>query len=314
MDQPTLLAVRQLFLGLLQVAAYGLLFVWSYRIVAALPLKNYFRKLRFYHTLIPSLALAGAAFLPVKLVLDLLFSFPVDFSPVPIPALLSFFEGVALLLLVVFHFSGEKREVQLVAWGKKLWESLKVGYRWAYLVGGLLVLVGAYGFSVFQGYLDGPTLLKPRYLECASDSLPFSFSYSSKFKLDEDEARQFGESYLVGFKLPSDSRIGCEVRGVQGNLVLGEDLPAVAGKLADVLSAGTEGFTVLDSAFVNVGGGRGIKLAVSFRGPGGETLRSDQVFTSREDRVYTWTCGAPEGAYQSYADDFAYFFKNFSWK
>jgi len=314
MSQAVLTAVLQLFLGLLQVVAYGLLFVWSYRIVTTLPLEKHFRKLRFYHTLVPALALTGAAFLPVKLVLDLLFSFPLNFSPIPIPALLSFFEGVALLLLIVFHFSGEKREVQVVAWGKKLWESLKVDYRWAYLVGALLVLGGVYCFSVFQGYLDGPTVLKPQYLEYVNASPSFSFSYPSEFKLNEDKAGQFGESYLVGFKLPSDSRVGCEVRGVQGSLVLGEDLPVVTGKLSEVLSQGTEGFEVLDSSFVTVGDGRGIKLAVSFRGPDGETLRSDQVFTSRAGKVYTWTCGAPEDTYQSYADDFTYFFNNFSWK
>lgn len=100
--QVLLVALLQVFLGLLQAGSYIFLVFWSFNLVKDLPPEKYFKKVRFYHLLVPALALASLAFVPVKFALDLLFSFPFDFSQAWLPPLLRFLEGVAFLGLIIF--------------------------------------------------------------------------------------------------------------------------------------------------------------------------------------------------------------------
>lgn len=101
MDQNFLYSVLQMFFGLVQAGIYALLLLWSLRIVGGLPLDKYFKKVGFYHTLVPALVLTAFASMAVNFVLDLLFSFPLDFTQGGwLPPLLKFLEGVALLVVI----------------------------------------------------------------------------------------------------------------------------------------------------------------------------------------------------------------------
>lgn len=301
------------------------LIYWSVKILTDLPLERYFKKVRFYHILLPALVLASFAFVPAKLILDLLFSFPIGFGGAWIPPLIKFFEGVGFVVLLVYLLRGYKvpggkisrleELTQVVVEKAKRTRRPKLGKTHLMAIGlVLIVLGGIYYFLSSRGYIIRFSLFRPEYLEYRSGSPQFSFSYPSRFVVDQDEENRFGEDYHVGIKLPSDNRVGCDVRSIKGELNIKGELDPVTAKLAQEISQGAEDFKVLDSSFLTVGEERAIKLAVSFRGPLEETMRTDQIFTSHQGRVYTLMCGTSKDTYEFFAEDFNHFFENFSWE
>ncbi len=316
MNQAVLVAVLQMLLGFLQAASYALLVFWAFRILKSLPLEKYFEEVHLYHLLVLALALAGLAFAPFKYLLDLLFSFPLDFSKAWIPPLLKFLEGLGFLGLLIYlcFFSRRAGAVEGVGVAPKVRKTKRWGI-WVAIVAVILaILGGSYYYLSSQGYILKFSLSKPEYLEYKNLSPSFGFSYPSKFVLDKDEENRFGETYLVGLKLPSDNRVGCDVRAVKGQLNLEGEIGAVAEKLAQQVSKGAEEFQVLGSEFREIGGEKAVLLEISFKGPLGETMRTDQVFAARKDNVYTLICGATEGTYEFFAEDFSYFLDTFSWQ
>jgi len=310
MNQAILVAILQMLLNFLQALAYALLVFGAFRIFRSFPLERYFQRVRFYHRLIPALALAGLAFTPIKYLLGLLFSFPLDFSKAWVPPLLKFFEGLGFLAMLVYLYLCSRREEgrQKIGGSRRIWV-------WVGAAAVVLATVGGvYYYLSSRGYIVRFSIFRPEYLEYRSESPRFSFSYPSKFVLDKDEENRFGKDYLIGIKLPSDARVGCDVRAVRGKLDLSGSLEDITKKIAAEISQGAEGFQVLDSSFTEIGGEKAVKLEITFKGPLGETMRTDQVFTSHGGNVYTLVCGTTKDTFDFFAEDFSYFLKHFAWE
>lgn len=311
MNQAVLIAILQMLLGFLQVLSYALLVFWAFRIFKSLPLERYFKKVSFYHLLVPALALASLAYTPLRIVWELLFSFPLDFSRAWVPPLLKFFEGLGFLgLLIYLVWSMRTGAVRAKLLQTRRWRVLLVPLAIVFLLAA--VLGGTYYYLSRQGYIVKFSIFRPEYLDYQNESPRFSFSYPSRFVLDKDEENRFGESYLVGIKLPSDNRVGCDVRAIKGKLSLEGEVEEVAGKLAEQISKDAKEFKVLGSSFMEIGEEKAIKLEITFKGPLGETMRTDQVFISHGDKVYTLICGTTKDTFEFFAEDFSYFFDHFS--
>lgn len=335
MSQAIIVAVVQMTLDFLQVASYGLVVFWSFKLFGSLPWGRYVERVRFYYVLLPALALAGLAFTPLKVIWNLILSFPLDYSKAWIPLLVKFLEGLGFVGLLVFlslkfkvckESDSEKPNSFPLGSGfpkpdsRLRQESGFLGVRrhLGIYLGGLVVVLavlgGVYYYLSSQGYIVRFSLFRPEYLEYHQESPRFSFSYPSKFVIDKDEENRFGDDYLVGLKLPSDNRAGCDVRAIEGKLNLAGDLVKITDSLAKQISQGAEGFQVLNSSFVEIGGEKGVKLEIEFKGPLEETMRTDQVFTSHGNKVYTLICGITKDTYGYFAEDFDYFYENFGWE
>jgi len=315
MNQAVLVAILQMLLGFLQAVAYALLVWWSFGLLKKFPWDKYFEEPRPYHLLIPALALAGLAFVPIKFLLDLLFSFPLDFSKAWIPSLLKFFEGLGLLGLLVYLCLRFKISGDGSSGSGKFFRSRSLSLTAIIIIAVILAAAGGvYYYLSSQGYIVKFSLSKPKYLDYQNLSPRFSLSYPSKFVLDKDEESRFGKDYLIGLKLPSDNRVGCDVRAVKGQLNLEGELGAVAEKLAQQISEGAEEFQVLGSEFREIGGEKAVLLGISFKGPLGETMRTDQIFTSHGGNVYTLICGTTKDTFEFFAEDFSYFLDHFAWE
>lgn len=325
MSQDILLFSLQLLLDVAQVAVYILLVYGSFRLLADLPLEKVFKRVRFYQVLIPALALAGLAYGTAKAVLGLLFSFPLDFTKAWVPPMIKFLEGIVFAAVIYRLVCGFGRQelsgLSQPGWAGRLFLKLGINRRprlkrWqkAVLLGVLVIGGGAYYYLSSQGIITRFSLFRPNYLEYRSGSPPFSFSYPSRFTVDQDPDNIFGDDYLVGIKLPSDSRIGCDVRGMKGQLRLTEDIDEVTSKLMATVSAGAEDYQILKSSFLEIDGEPGVSLLASFKGPLDEVIQTRQVFTAHGDLVYTLLCGTSRDTYEFFAKDFDHFIKSFAWE
>lgn len=318
----TAISLINIFFGALRTVIYALLVYFSLQLVGGTPLKNYFKttRARKFYLLFGALALAGAVFAPVNYIFDLLISFPFDFSSGWIPALVKFAQGLLFLGIVLFiGLKGVKgvKDVNEQDDADKQAVRSKRAYRaWLVPVVAILVIAalsgGAYLVLKHQGYIIRFQIFKPDILTYVNKDPQFSFYYSSRFDIDKDEKQRFGKDYLVGIKLPSDPRVGCDVRSVKGKINLTNDLQAVTDNLSKQISKGSKGFEVLESEFVEIGGREGIALNISFTGPLGETMRTRQVFTANNNLVYTLICGTTKDTYDFFANDFETFFESFS--
>ncbi|MBU1110734.1 hypothetical protein KKB83_03900 [Patescibacteria group bacterium] len=175
------------------------------------------------------------------------------------------------------------------------------------------VATGYYFYQ--QGYRVNFSIDKRNYQTYHHESPKFSFTYdASRFQIDLDEEERFGESYLVGLKLPSDSRVGCDVRVVDGNIKFKDTAQETGSLISKQISEGAEFFKSGNYGFIQIGVEKALSMEITVGGPLGELLRTDQVFVSHLDKTYTLMCGTSQGVYDYFADDFAHFFETFSWE
>lgn len=179
----------------------------------------------------------------------------------------------------------------------------------------ILILTGVYYYFHRQGYRIEFSVIRKQYVTYQNESPRFSFSYpSNRFVLDKDEENHFGEDYLIGIKLPSDHRVGCDVRAIEGSLSLDGELGIISSNLAKQISKGAKFFQSEGGSFTEVGGEKAVKLEITFSGPLGEIMRTDQIFTSHGNLVYTLICGSTQDTFEFFVTDFAHFFETFAWK
>ena len=320
MNIASIVAIVDMLLGIFEIVSYVLLVWWSVGIFKSFPLEKHFKNVRFYHILIPALALSGFAFRPVSVIWNLIRKFPLDYSKAWIPSLLKFFEGFGFL---AFLFYVAKKSSQPKKYGVKervnelVGKKKKLQFKWEYFAVVLafaVLLFGVYYYLSSKGYILRFSFFKPEYLEYSQESPKISFSYPSRFTIDKDKENRFGKDYVVGIKLPSDPRVGCDIRQIKGKLNLSGELTTVTDNLAKQISQGSKNFEVLNSTFIEIDGEKAIKLNIQFTGPLEETMRTDQVFTTHGGSVYTIICGTTKDTYQYFEEDFDYFFENFGWE
>ena len=145
-------------------------------------------------------------------------------------------------------------------------------------------------------------------------SLPISFSYSSRYQLDSDEEKRFGENYIIGFKLPGDPRTGCDLRLTDVRLNMGKGDAEISAAVNGQLASAAKDFKPLSSERIGVGGEEGLRTDFTMKDPIGATIFMRQVLVSHGERGYVIACGAQESLFEYLSSDFDDFISSIKWK
>lgn len=134
-----------------------------------------------------------------------------------------------------------------------------------------------------------------------------AFKYSKIFDLDLDKDKRYGLDYVVGMKLKTDDRTGCDIRRGGPQLDMSKSVQALAEEITGPIKAKASNFQLLENSKTNIGGRPAFQLSFSFLDPIGARVRLDQIFLPEKDN-YMIICGTGEYQYAFFKKDFQTFY------
>lgn len=142
-----------------------------------------------------------------------------------------------------------------------------------------------------------------------------AFKYPDIFELDLDSENKFGTDYLVGMKLKTDDRTGCDLRIGGPELDFSRPIAELEKQVVDPIRERATGLEVLEKNKTKIGGEDAFLVSFSFLDPIGARIRLDQLFTKGKDgRRYMIICGAGEYQFDFFKKDFAIFYRSINFE
>lgn len=142
-----------------------------------------------------------------------------------------------------------------------------------------------------------------------------AFRYPETFEIDVDSDNKFGKTYLVGMKLKTDDRTGCDLRTNGPELNFSKSIDELAREIVEPIQEKATDMKVLEKNKITIGGQDAFKISFSFLDPIGARIRLDQVFTNGKDKTrYMIICGAGEYQYDFFKKDFNVFYDSINFE
>jgi len=141
-----------------------------------------------------------------------------------------------------------------------------------------------------------------------------NFKYPKIFEIDSDQDKKYGKSYVVGLKLRTDNRTGCDVRTGGPELDLSKDAQTIADGIVGPIREKAKDFNLLEKSKVKIGGQDAFKVSFSFLDPIGARVRLDQIFVKNDGGNLIIICGTGEYQYGFFRKDFQLFYSSINFK
>lgn len=137
----------------------------------------------------------------------------------------------------------------------------------------------------------------------------FSFKYPKIFELDLDQDKKYGNAYISGIKLTTDSRTGCDIRRGGPKLDFSKLNQSLLDETIGPIKERTTEFRLFESEKTNIGGRQAFFISFSFLDPIGARVRLDQFFLEGQES-YMIICGTGEYQYAFFEKDFQIFYNS----
>ncbi|KKR21599.1 MAG: hypothetical protein UT50_C0006G0013 [Candidatus Moranbacteria bacterium GW2011_GWA2_39_41] len=138
-----------------------------------------------------------------------------------------------------------------------------------------------------------------------------AFKYPKFFELDLDKDKKYGAGYVVGMKLKTDDRTGCDIRRGGPQLDLSKSVSTITEEITGPIKTKASDFQLLESGKTSVGGRPAFQVFFSFLDPIGARVRLDQIFVPEKEN-YMIICGTGEYQYIFFRKDFQIFYDSIS--
>lgn len=142
----------------------------------------------------------------------------------------------------------------------------------------------------------------------------FSFKYPDYYEIDNGENKNYGESYLTGLKLTTDSRTGCDIRLSKKGINFKKSDQEISDALTEEISKSAKDFELKKYKRIKIDGNEAFSQEFTFTDPLGNRTRVNQVMGGNDKNFYIFICGTGEYQYKFFQKDFNDFLKSFQWK
>jgi len=137
-----------------------------------------------------------------------------------------------------------------------------------------------------------------------------SFKYPSIFEIDPDPDNHYGDNYLVGIKLKTDNRTGCDIRTNGPDLDYSQTTDELADRVLSQIKEKATDFRLIQKEKFILGKRPALKTSFSFLDPIGARVRLDQIFTNNDETNYMVICGSGEYQYDFFKKDFEVLYRS----
>ena len=134
------------------------------------------------------------------------------------------------------------------------------------------------------------------------------FLYPRTFELDINKDNRYGKNYMVGIKLLTDDRTGCDIRRGGPAVDLSKTDQALVDEIAGPIRSKASDFQLIEGKKIGLGGEDAFKMSFSFLDPIGARIRLDQLFVPEGGMNYMIICGTGEYQYAFFQKDFQLFY------
>jgi hypothetical protein len=197
-------------------------------------------------------------------------------------------------------------------WKKDLKKLQKIAAVVFYLV--IILGIISYFSNGLFGWKTKIFIDKVNYKEYSHIGPDFSFEYPDYFQIDDGEGKKYGNNYLTGMKLVSDSRTGCDVRLNAVGLNFQKSDEEITKALAGEISKSAQDFQLISSKRFKIDNENAFSLEFSFKDPINSRVHLNQVLTIHENNFYMIICGTGEYQYKFFEKDFQSFLNSIEWK
>lgn len=142
----------------------------------------------------------------------------------------------------------------------------------------------------------------------------FNFKYPNYFQIDDGEGKNYGDAYLTGLRLNSDSRTGCDIRLNKVGLNFQKSDQEITKALIDEISKSAKDFSFIKSERFKINGENAFSLEFSFTDPINSKVHLNQVITGNSDNFYMIICGTGKYQYKFFEKDFQSFLDSIRWR
>ena len=140
-----------------------------------------------------------------------------------------------------------------------------------------------------------------------------AFLYPRIFEIDANRER-YGKGYLVGIKLKTDDRTGCDIRLGGPELDFGKSIDDLTNEIVAPIRGKASDFKLLENKKTKIGGRDALRVSFSFLDPIGARIRLDQAFVKDKDVRYFMICGTGEYQYNFFRKDFNVFYDSINFE
>jgi len=137
-----------------------------------------------------------------------------------------------------------------------------------------------------------------------------NFKYSKIFEIDSDQEKKYGAGYVVGLKLKTDNRTGCDIRLGGPELDFSKDAQALADTVIGSIKEKTKDFNLIEKNKMKIGGSDAFEVSFSFLDPIGARVRLDQISVKNGNNNFMIVCGTGEYQYDFFKKDFQSFYNS----
>jgi hypothetical protein len=139
-----------------------------------------------------------------------------------------------------------------------------------------------------------------------------SFKYPDTFEIDADPENRYGDNYVVGIKLRTDNRTGCDIRSGGPSLDYTKSIDESTQGVIDSIKEKSKDFKLIERQKIKISGRDGLKISFSFLDPIGARVRLDQISTQKGEVNYLIICGAGEYQFELFQKDFGKLYETLS--
>jgi hypothetical protein len=179
------------------------------------------------------------------------------------------------------------------------------------IFGVILLSICIVGYMLFKqnlfgwrGTLNISKIVTKNYTNYAPS---FSFKYPDIFEIDSNQDAKYGKTYVVGIKLKTDNRTGCDIRLGGPEINFSSTDEQIIKEIADPIREKSKDFKLIEAKKTKFSNLDAFKFSFSFLDPIGARVRLDQVLVSSQNNRYIIICGAGEYQHSFFARDFDVF-------
>lgn len=174
----------------------------------------------------------------------------------------------------------------------------------------IIILIGLFYFISYLstndlfGWRLNLSFIKVKTSDYQSFGPNLSFKYPDIFEIDSDPENRYGDNYIVGIKLKTDNRTGCDIRKGGPDLDYSKSVDELTKNVTSQIKDKAKDFSLIEQEEIKIAGRDGLKVSFSFLDPIGARVRLDQIFTKNGDINYLIICGAGEYQFGLFKKDF----------
>lgn len=140
------------------------------------------------------------------------------------------------------------------------------------------------------------------------------FQYPKIFEIDLDTGKKYGKGYIVGIKLKTDNRTGCDIRTGGPELDYSKSENDLADEITVPIRERVNDFNLIDKYKTKIDGKNALKISFSFLDPIGARVQLDQMFVSSEGNNFIIICGTGEYQFAFFEKDFEVFYNSINFQ